>query len=236
MTEAVAYMRCSGDSQVTGDTWDRQMEKIRALADAHEMTIVKEWREEGISGKVDCEQRPAFQEMLAELLSNGCRTIIVEDLSRLARRYAVQEQILFYLAAKGITLWCCANGGEDITAAIQADPTKRLLIGIVGLVSQWEREQIEAKLRAARRRIKEQGRSPGAKNFSADPARNHHAEGRIPYGWKPGEAVTLQRMIALAGGGERTRAIAATLNGEGLLARSGKPWNHGSVAKILSRQ
>ena len=87
----VAYMRCSGDSQTYGDTWDRQIEKIHALASRLGFDIEKEWREEGISGKIECEQRPAFQAMLAELLSNGCRTIIVEDLSRLARRYAVDS-------------------------------------------------------------------------------------------------------------------------------------------------
>jgi DNA invertase Pin-like site-specific DNA recombinase len=129
MIEAVAYMRCSGPSQGEGDTWERQIEKISALAKAQELAIVKEWREDSVSGKIECEQRPAWQEMLAELLSNGCRTIVVDDLSRLARRYAVQEQILFYLCAKGITLWTAANGGENVTAAMQADPTKRLLRG-----------------------------------------------------------------------------------------------------------
>ena len=32
MTEAVSYMRCSGDGQIDGDTWNRQTEKIQALA------------------------------------------------------------------------------------------------------------------------------------------------------------------------------------------------------------
>ena len=72
--EAVMYLRVSGDSQISGDGFTRQIEKIQSFAESYGFTILKEWREEGISGKIECEQRPAFQAMLAELLSNGCRT------------------------------------------------------------------------------------------------------------------------------------------------------------------
>ena len=50
------------------------------------------------------EERLAFQEMLGCLLGNGCRTIIVESLDRLAREYRIQEQILIYLSSKRISL------------------------------------------------------------------------------------------------------------------------------------
>jgi DNA invertase Pin-like site-specific DNA recombinase len=217
----VGYMRCSGASQVEGDTWDRQIEKIRALAEAQGLTLEKEWREEGVSGKIECEHRPVFQTMLAELLSNGCRTIIVEDLSRLARRYAVQEQILFYLCAKGITLWTCANGGENITEAMNQDPTKRLVIGMMGLISQWEREQIVEKLRAARQRKK---------------AKGLHAEGRHAFGQKPGEDEILTSIKALKSTGESLRKIATILNQQGIKSRMGGPWNASVIGKILGRE
>jgi DNA invertase Pin-like site-specific DNA recombinase len=218
--KAVSYMRCSGDSQITGDTWDRQREKIHALAARQEFEIEKEWREEGVSGKIECEQRPAFQAMLAELLSNGCRIIIVEDLSRLARRYAVQEQILLYLCAKGITLWTCANGGQNITEEMNQDPTKRLLIGIVGLVSQWEREQLVEKLKVARQRRK---------------ARLGKGEGRHAYGEKPGEAEVLRRILAYKANRLKPREIAVILGQQAVPTRMGRPWNAGTVAKILAR-
>ena len=242
MTVAVSYMRCSGDGQIDGDTWNRQTEKIQALAARLGFEIEKEWREEGISGKIECEQRPAFQAMLAELLSNGCRTIIVEDLSRLARRYAVQEQILLYLCAKGITLWTCANGGQNITEEMNQDPTKRLLIGIVGLVSQWEREQLVEKLKAARGRIRKEGRKPGAKNYSPDPLVNHRAEGRKPFGEHPkfpGEKEIVCRMIVLSQAGNKPDQIAQILNSDGVPTRGTKhgksPWHPSTINKILAR-
>jgi DNA invertase Pin-like site-specific DNA recombinase len=224
MTAAVSYMRCSGDGQISGDTWERQTEKIQSLAASQGFNIEKEWREEGISGKIECEQRPAFQEMLAHLLSNGCRTIIVEDLSRLARRYAVQEQILLYLCAKGITLWTCANGGQNITEAMNQDPTKRLLIGIVGLVSQWEREQLVEKLKIARQHIKD---------------KTGRCEGRLPFGQKPGEKEVLDRMILLKSQGQTPEQIAQILNADGVPTRGSKkgrsPWRGATIAKILKR-
>lgn len=235
-TDCVSYLRCSGDSQVLGDTWNRQTEKIQALASSRDFTVVKEWREEGVSGKIECEQRPVFQAMLAEMMSNGCKTVIIEDLSRLARRYAVQEQILLYLCAKGITLWTCANGGENITEAMNADPTKRLLIGIVGLVSQWERETLVARNRIARQRIKEKGRLPGAKNYSTDKERNAHAEGRLRYGWKLGEETILKQMNILKGLGMSPKVIAAKLNDSGILSRYGKKWRGSTIRKILARE
>lgn len=220
---AVSYMRCSGDGQISGDTWERQTERIQALAARQGLTIEHEWREEGISGKVECEQRPAFQAMLAHLLSNGCRTIIVEDLSRLARRYAVQEQILLYLCAKGITLWTCANGGQNITEEMNQDPTKRLLIGIVGLVSQWEREQLVEKLKIARQHMKlKTGRCEGRRAFGEDPDR-------------PDETPVLTQMLALRSEGKTPEQIAKFLNAAGIKTRYEKSWLSPSVDRILKR-
>ncbi len=237
--EAVTYLRVSGDSQVSGDGFPRQIEKIQAFAQSYGFTITNEWREEGISGKIECEQRPAFQAMLAHLLSNGCRTIIVEDLSRLARRYAVQEQILLYLCAKGITLWTCANGGQNITEEMNQDPTKRLLIGIVGLVSQWEREQLVEKLKIARQhnRVKD----GLAKGYTKEEAASRgKCEGRKAFGEKEGEKPVLDRMILLRAAGLKLEQIASILNSEGIPTRGTKKgngvWLAQTVSKILSRQ
>jgi hypothetical protein len=48
----------------------------------------------------------------------------VERLDRLAREYVVQEQLLIYLASKGIVL-LNASSGENITEAINSDPMKK---------------------------------------------------------------------------------------------------------------
>ncbi len=43
-------------------------------------------------------------------------------------------------------------------------------------------------------------------------------------------------MVALQSAGKTTRTIAAELTAAGVLTRYGKPWNAGTIAKILARQ
>lgn len=234
MTTAASYMRCSGESQVDGDTWERQSETIKACCKLQDLELIHEYREEGVSGKLDEDSRPAFQAMVADLLGNGCRTIVVERLQRLARRLRIQEQLVIYLASKGLTL-IAADTGEDITAALKGDPMKWALVQMQAVFGELDAKMTVEKLAKARRRIREQGRRPGAKNYSPDPVRNRRSDGQLPYGWKPGEEGTLKRIHILAASGSKPREIADTLNADGIFSRYGKPWQTGTIGNILRR-
>jgi hypothetical protein len=61
-----------------------------AVADQAGIIIPSFYEEKGVSGAKGEEDRPAFQEMLSAILSNGVRAVIVERLDRLAREYVVQ--------------------------------------------------------------------------------------------------------------------------------------------------
>ncbi len=217
---AVSYMRCSGASQVSGDTWDRQSTAINTLCAAKSFQCIHDYREEAVPGKLGEEARPAFQLMVADLLGNGCRTIVIESLDRLARQYDVQQQLVTYLASKGLTLFS-ANTGEDITAALMGDPMKRALVQMQGVFAELEKNMLVAKLKKARQRKK---------------LRTGKGEGRHAFGEKPGEAGALERLIALSHSGLTCKLIASQLDSEGIPTRMGKPWKAGAVAKILARQ
>lgn len=219
MNPAVAYMRCSGKASLFGDTWDRQIETIQRCASTKGYTMEREFREEAVPGKMDEEHRPAFQEMIATLLGNGCRTIIVESLDRLAREYRVQEQLIIYIASKGLTL-ISANTGENITEAMMGDPMRRALVQIQGIFAELDKNMIVAKLRKARTRMRNAG---------------ERCEGRKPYGTRPGEKDILTRIIQLRLAGQRSDEIAILLNQSGVPTRYGKRWHGGTVSKILSR-
>lgn len=234
MTKAVAYMRCSGLGQVDGDTWDRQMEAISNSCAAIGLDLTCAYPEEGVPGKLDETHRPAFQQMILDLLGNGCRVIVVERLQRLAREYAVQQSLAMYIASKGLTL-IAADTQEDITAALIGDPMKRALIQIQGVFSELDKNLTIEKLGKARARIRGQGRRPHQKNYSSDPVKNHHAEGRLRFGWKPGEDAVLQRIHTLRSEDNTLRQIASQLNAEGIHGRYGKPWNTGTISRILAR-
>ena len=90
---AYAYLRVSGKGQISGHGFDRQLKEIKRYCKNSNYKIVRVFKEQ-ISGTFDEENRPEMGIMIADILSNGCNTIIVEDLSRLAREYRIQENIL----------------------------------------------------------------------------------------------------------------------------------------------
>ena len=111
MTRAFAYLRVSGNGQVKGDGFPRQLAAIRGYTKAHQIRIAKIFREEGVSGSTAATDRPAFTAMLEALHGNGVTTIIVERLDRLARDLMIQETILADLAKHGFTLISVAEPG-----------------------------------------------------------------------------------------------------------------------------
>lgn len=220
MTTAAAYMRCSGLSQTSGDTWERQIDAITACCKTQGLTLIHEYREEAVPGKLGEESRPAFQLMVAELLGNGCRTIVVESLDRLARQYDIQQQLATYLASKELTL-ISANTGEDITAALMGDPMRRALVQIQGIFAELDKNLLVAKLRKARERKR---------------ARGERVEGKKPYGFYQDEGPIHQSILRLASCGVKSDDIAKNLNDIKTFTRSGKPWSGQTIRKILKNE
>lgn len=58
---AFAYLRVSGKGQVDGDGFPRQLIAIEKYSQGNGLKIRKVFREEGISGTKELENRPALQ-------------------------------------------------------------------------------------------------------------------------------------------------------------------------------
>src|SRR5690349_11393636 len=101
---AFGYIRVSGESQVKEDGPVRQREAIKAYAAKNGFRIVKWFVEEAVSGTVESQERPAFSEMLAALMGNGTRTVLIEKLDRIARAVYVQEGTIRLLKERGFEL------------------------------------------------------------------------------------------------------------------------------------
>lgn len=221
---AVAYLRVSGQSQLEGTGFDRQLDNCERLARSHSFTIVRTFEEQAVSGTLDELERPAFQAMIAYMLDTGTKVILIEGLDRLARAMRVQEQLLLYLAAKGLTLYA-ANTGENITEAIMGDPMKKALVQIQGVFAELDKSMIVAKLRKGRERTKaKNGRCEGQKPFGGDLTR---------YPW---ERDTLTMMRQMRQARIECKTIAAVLNTQGCKTRMGGQWSPAVVAKILRRE
>jgi len=216
MQKAFAYLRVSGKGQIEGDGFNRQMEAIRLYAKDNAIRIVRVFREEGVSGTKDLDNRPAFIEMLTALHGDGVRLVLIERLDRLARDLMIQETIIGDLRKHG---WELISVHEP--DLLKDDPTRTLIRQIMGAVAEYERKIIVTKLRGARLRKK---------------AKDGRCEGRKPFGYYDGEQAILERMVGLRASGMAYDKIAAALNTEGLKPRSGAKWHPGVVHRILHAQ
>jgi DNA invertase Pin-like site-specific DNA recombinase len=213
---AFSYLRVSGKGQLEGDGFTRQREAIDLYAKAHDIEIVRTFEEEGVSGKTDLENRPALTDLIASLDVAGTRLVLVERLDRLARFLTVQESILQDLNRKKFDLVSVTE--PDLCSD---DPTRTLMRQVLGAFSEYERSMIVLKLRGARQRMK---------------SKAGRCEGRKPYGRTVVERETIQRMKTLRVGRYSYEQIAAALDSEGLLPRSGRSWNAIVVNRILRVQ
>lgn len=220
MVKAVSYLRVSGRGQLRGDGFPRQRDTIKGYAKSSGIELVDEYRDEGVSGTKELEDREGLAALLDRLESNGVRLVLVEKADRLARDLMVSEVILGQFRDLGVKV-VAAESGTDLTVS-DDDPTRKLIRQVLGAVAEFEKSITVAKLAAARaRKRKTEGRCEGVK----------------PFGHFEGEPETLDRIRQLRrkprGGNRRTFAdVAAKLNTEGLATRSGKPWNRGTVHAI----
>ncbi len=216
-----SYIRVSGKSQVDKDGFPRQRAACEAWAAVNGAEIVKEFREKGVGGDAEWEKRPAFEDMLGAIMGNGVHTIIVENLTRLARAFVVQDTLLTYLVSKDITL-ISADSGENITEAVNGDPIRRAMVQIQAVFSELEKATLVRKLRAARQRRRAEG--------------GGWTEGRKAFGFRPGEKDTIAIMRRFRSKKMSLAQVARALDAAGRPSRSGKPWSGESVRKILKRK
>src|SRR5512146_2544355 len=149
MTPCFVYLRVSGLAQVEGEGFPRQLSACEDYARRNDLNIVKVFREEGITGKSELDNRPALREMLAELMADGVKVVLVEKLDRLARKLIVQETILQDFQRRGFQVFSTTE--NDVT---DDDPTRTLIRQILGAFFEYERAMIVSKLADARRRVK----------------------------------------------------------------------------------
>jgi DNA invertase Pin-like site-specific DNA recombinase len=220
-TKAVAYLRVSGQGQIDGDGIPRQREAVSRYARQSRMEIVEEFRDEGISGTRELENRPGLAAVMDRVESNGVRVVLIERADRLARDLMINEIILERFRAAGARV--VTAEGHELTA--DSDPTRKLIRQVLGAVSEYDKTVTVLKLRAARERMR---------------IRSGRCEGRKPYGARAGEpeVLALIRQLRRKRPGQPRASfasIAAELNHRGLPSRTGKAWQPRTICGILAR-
>lgn len=217
---SVSYLRCSGENQIQGDTWDRQQSTILKYASANGIEVSKEFRDEGVTGKMELEGRGGLSACIEYVRTQDVKVVLIEDSTRLARDMIVAEVVIREFQKIGVRV-ISASGGVDLTEGDDSNPTAKLIRQILAAVSEFERCCINLKLRGARDRKREA---------------TGKCEGSKPFGDKPGEAATLHQMRSLRAAGFTFDQIAEALNANNIPARKGGNWMGCTVNKILKRE
>jgi DNA invertase Pin-like site-specific DNA recombinase len=220
-TTAVAYYRTSSQTNVgqDKDSLERQKAAVRAAASARGLELVGEYYDAAVSGADPVDTRGGFASMLAYMLGNGARTIIVENASRFARDLIVQETGYAMLKARGIEL-IAADAPDSF---LSDTPTAVLIRQILGAVHQFDKSMLVQKLRGARDRK------------SAKLGRRCEGNPNIAKLAKPVPAATVRAAVAAKARGLSLRAIASELSAAGYNSPSGKQYGPESIKRMTSR-
>jgi DNA invertase Pin-like site-specific DNA recombinase len=214
MKTACAYFRTSSATNVGSDkdSLKRQQDAVRSYASAVGIEIVREFYDAAVSGADSIDCRAGFSEMLAYMLGNGARTILVENAGRFARDAIVALTGHEFLKKHGVELIPV----DYPTHFTEDTDTARMIRTILAAVSAFEKDSLVGRLRKARERIR---RETGS------------CEGR----WLPVTADVCSIAHDLARTGLSLRGISAALADRGIHSASGRPYTASSVKKMLAR-
>src|ERR1022692_4720222 len=205
-----------------GVSLDAQDAKVRAMATVQGATLVDVIVDGGESAK--SLNRPGLQRLLALVNGGKVQAVIVAKLDRLTRSVKDLCGLLELLEKRKVALISVAEALDTGSAA------GRLVITIMGAVSQREREAIGERTRDALRHKRGNGERVGNIEFGYRLARDgKHVEPDFA------EQAVLKEIGRLRAGGGTLRDTAAGLNGRGLRTRRGTAWRHEHIARVIKR-
>ena len=205
--KAIGYVRVSTEEQAReGFSLAAQEAKLRAYASLYEIELVAVLTDAGVSAKTL--NRPALQKALAALEAGEAEGLLIAKLDRLTRSVRDLGALLDGYFGGRFSLLSVGDQIDTRTAG------GRLVLNILASVSQWEREAIGERTKAALAQKKAQGARLGAPALA-------------------GAAVA--RIQELAAHGLTLRAIASILEAEGIQTLRGGRWAPETIRKVLAR-
>lgn len=217
--QAVAYLRTSSAANVGGDSDQRQRVAIREYANRNGLDVVREFYDAAVSGADPIDQREGFSALLAWVVDQNVRVILVENASRFARDLAVQLAGHDMLKRMDITL-IPTDAPDHFT---NETPTAVLVRQVLGAISQFEKAMTVAKLKGARDR--------------ASASAGKRVEGRKGYDDTNPELVKAAKRFARknpkTGKVRSLREIATELAGLGFVTASGKTFSPSQVQRLI---
>lgn len=161
----IGYSRVSTDGQKDGYGIKIQEERITAYAQEKELPLVRIFRDEGVSGALAV--RPALVALMeyAEANKHMNLGLVFLRCDRLARDLLLQETFLLDFQRRGLQVFSIEQ--PDLLAN---DPTRKLTRQIFGVLAEYEKAMITARMSAGRLKKVETG--------------GGYAGGRVAFGFR----------------------------------------------------
>ncbi len=156
--KVVIYTRFSTLDQ----TIDNQLLELRDHCSKMGWEVVKEYADEGLSGTLSRDKRPALNSLIKDAYRKRFDSVVCWDISRIGR--SVKELILFLsdMKDRGIGI-CSVRQGFDTSTSMG-----EIMFQFVGILSSWEREMIRERALAGLERAKSQGKTLGRRKVTND--------------------------------------------------------------------
>ena len=143
-------------------TIDNQLIKLRDHCSRMGWEVVKEYADEGLSGTLSRDKRPALNSLIKDAYRKRFDSVVCWDISRIGR--SMKELILFLsdMKDRGIGI-CSVRQGFDTSTSMG-----EIMFQFVGILSSWEREMIRERTLAGLERAKREGKTLGRRKVTND--------------------------------------------------------------------
>ena len=213
MTKAYVYLRTSGDDGKEKAGLPVQRDACAAFAEKAGYEVVREFPDDGVTGKLPMHARPQGKLLIAALLGNGVHVVLCYDAKRIGRTQPAFWSFIGMARGEGIAVLDAS--GTNLCESVQG--------GIGGLMAEMDRDATVARLAAGKAYWRPLGR---------------RVEGRWPYGMHPhhdydAERDVVRRITEWFAEGMSYLDISRKLNAEGVTTRKQKPFEARTIRRIL---
>lgn len=225
---AIAYVRVSTEEQAKeGISLGTQRHALQAYTSMRGLSLVELVEDAGVSAGKPLSIRTGGQRLLNAVTSHKVGAVVVYKLDRLFRDCADCLTVTRRWDKDGIALHLVDLGGQAVDTSTAMG---RFFLTVMAGAAEMERNLVRERTSAA---------------MAYKSAKGEYIGGRVPYGFDltedgvrlapiEHEQIVLSKARKLRKQGLSLRAIAATLQKDGILSRSGRPFAPIQIKRMLA--
>lgn len=219
--KTIGYVRVStGEQGDSGLSIENQIEKISAYCKAYNLDLA-ETIVDVDSGKNL--KRPGVQRLIQMCKSKECEAVVIYKLDRITRNQRDLHDLVYSVFIENGIQFKSMQESFDTSTAVG-----RMVLNLLGVIIQWEREAISERTKEALDVLKKQGRRAGEIPYGFDLNNGK----LVPNRWEQSQ---LEYIARLRANGFSYKQISDKLNLQSIPPKKGRKWFPMSVMQICKR-